>query len=60
MNASRVLLGVAQAHKMLNSFSKNMKETNRLSLNRLTAWKNIRADEFAERDFSPMGWLKFF
>ena len=58
MNSSRILLGVAQAHHILNSYVQHMDETNRLCLDRLTAWKNIRTDDFTE-SILPKGLFTF-
>ncbi len=46
LNASRVLFGVAAAHKMLHGVARHVDVNTRPCVERLVDWKNNRADQF--------------
>ena len=46
ISSSRVLYGVANAHKMMTHFAKHVELANKPCLERLVEWKDNRGDEF--------------
>ena len=46
ISSSRVLFGVAAAHKMLANFSGHVEMANRVCMERMIEWKDNRGDEF--------------
>lgn len=57
ISSSRVLFGVAAAHKMLQNFSKHVEIGGRVCMERLLEWKDNRGDEFDKDVPKPGGSL---
>ena len=54
ISSSRVLFGVAAAHKMLENYSTHVEIGTRLCMERLGEWKDNRGDEF-DKEVPPPG-----
>ena len=54
ISASRVLFGVASAHKMMMNYSSHIESGNKSCLERIVEWKDNRGDDF-ERPISANG-----
>ena len=54
ISASRVLFGVASAHKMLSNYSTHITTSTRPCVERLIEWKDNRGDEF-EKEIPQQG-----